>query len=123
MIDCSSLLAAMLAAAEQDPALVARLRRLLGAPAAADDLLDARAAGLSAREFRAAVRRGELEASRVGRRYVCTRAALTYYLERKRVAATPDAAGAVTEPSSPAERAIARARATGSLRLVGGGRR
>lgn len=113
----ASLLAEVLDALEHNAELRERVRRLLApASASADDLIDAHNSGLSVREFRRAIRTGALVGSKVGRRYVCTRAALDAYLTKRRVQAAP--ARERVRPSTPAQRAIAKAQAEGRLRAV-----
>ena len=91
-----------------------------GAPPQPDDARVARATpGPPVRTLRSAIRRGELPAVRVGRSYMVTRSDLDVWLDARRVQPRPPVR---REPSSPAERAIARARRDGTLRVVGGGR-
>lgn len=114
----AAVLAELVAALEAEPAIAGRLRCVLGleAHARADDVLDARGSGLSVREFRAAIRRGELRASRVGRRYLVRRADLDAYLASRQV--KPRARQAL-KPKSAAAAAVDRAIARGELRVVG----
>jgi hypothetical protein len=134
MIDVRSLMFAILEICERDSELCARLGRVFST-SAADDIVAAQDSGLSPREFRAAIRRGELAGSKVGRRYVSTRAALSDYLARRRVEPKPyperrrekpkplDCSQVSTEAERDAEQAIQRALKNGSLRLVGSNRR
>lgn len=79
------------------------------------DLVRARDVGLTSRERRAAVRRGELRASKVGREYMATRADYDSYIAAKRV--TPSERRARTN-IDPASAAVERALASGKLRAI-----
>ena len=79
-------------------------------------LLPLERCGPPVRTLRAAIKRGELEASKVGRGYVVSAEALAAWLELRRVA--PRIQTRPEKPQTAAERAIARARRAGSLRAV-----
>ena len=84
------------AAAEADAALAARLRALLGSACSPDEILiladAARAAGTSTRALRAAIRRGELVASRTGRHLAVRRSDLESWIGSRRVSPAVPAA-------------------------------
>lgn len=86
------------------------------APGDAGELVALANAGPPIRTLRLAVRRGELAAMRVGRSYMIRRADLAAWLQARAVKPRP---AVRREPTTPAERAIERARRDGSLRLVG----
>jgi len=116
-----ALLAEVAEALESDPELAARVRTALGldGPAtAAAETLRLRDAGPPVRTLRAAIARGELAAMRVGREYRVRRGDLEAWLESRRVA--PGRRERQPKKQSAAERAVARARRAGSLRVVGG---
>ncbi len=114
-----SILAELASALEADPALAARLRRVLGAEPRSDaERFPLKKAGVPVRTLRRAIAAGELAAERVGREYFVRREDLEAWFTSRR--AKP-AEKKPREPSA-AERAIERARREGSLRLVGGAR-
>jgi excisionase family DNA binding protein len=89
---------------------------LLKPAVAGNALLPLERCGPPVRTLRAAIKRGELAASKVGRGYLVSAAALAEWLEARRV--TPRAETLPEKPQSAAERAIERARRAGSLRAV-----
>ena len=109
---------AVLAAAR---ATVASLEALVvaEAPTAADDHLPLNECGAPVRTLRRAIADGSLPASLVGREYLVRRADLEAWLAAPRRA--PRRPQQEHEPSA-AERAIERARQTGTLCVVGGRR-
>jgi excisionase family DNA binding protein len=108
-------------------ALVAELVDLLVAepdvaPAPAERLRladAARVAGTTVRVLRAAIARGELPAVKAGRGYTLAPADLDGWLASHAVQPRQPA----TRAASPAERALAQARRSGSLRSIAGGAR
>ncbi|GMV14703.1 MAG: hypothetical protein AMXMBFR56_29270 [Polyangiaceae bacterium] len=103
---------------EQLSALVREAVRAELGPRRDDAPIALASTGQPVRTLRAAIRRGELEAVRVGREYRVRPSALAAWLEDRRVApeAKPE------RESTAAERAIARARLEGGLRAIAGGR-
>lgn len=124
MIDAAALLAGMLDAIEQRPELAARLRSVLAGAVDLDAPIAIADCGESVRTLRRAIRAGELAGSKRGRSYYTTRRALTAW--RAASHETPKVTQKVESPSrnerTAADRALARARAAGVLRVVGGGR-
>lgn len=115
MIDAHALLLACRDALRSDPELRAELRALL--TESSDKPIPLSKCGESVRTLRAAIAAGELDATKCGRSYYVTRDALEAWRVSRRVQPRERAQ---REPSSPAERAIERARRSGALRLVGG---
>jgi excisionase family DNA binding protein len=81
------------------------------------DLVPLRKCGVPVRTARKAIKCGELPAMLVGREYLLRRADLAAWLDNRRVKPSPHP----ERQLSAAERAIDRARRSGSLRVVGGG--
>jgi excisionase family DNA binding protein len=96
--------------AEDIRALARALAEELRGPAA-DEWTPLAGCGVSVRTLRAAIKAGELPASKVGREYRVRRADLTAWMTGRRVEPRQ------TE-QTPAERAIARAANAGRLRRV-----
>lgn len=94
------------------------------APAAtappATPLVRAPDAGITRREWRAAIHRGDLQAKKIGREYAATREDYDAYLAARQVAAKP--ARQRAKRVDPATAAVDRALASGKLRVVRGGR-
>jgi len=111
-----ALLAELLQALESEPDLTARLRALLGS-SASDDWITLKEARVSVRTLRAAIRRGDLAASKIGRNYRIRRADLDAWIASREID-IPAEERSSSEEQSPAERAIARASAAGKLRAV-----
>lgn len=101
---------------------------LAPAPAAqpvAADLVGPRDVGVGVRSWRAAVRSGALTAVQVGRQYLARREDVDAWLMSRRVQPKPSrqrARAISPEPTSVAERAVARALSEGRLRVAGGRR-
>lgn len=109
---------ALVAAAEAEPDLAKRALLAFGvrAPGADSELVKLRDVGVPVRTLRAGIAKGELTAVRVGREYLVRRKDLDDWLDRARVK-TRTPKPCVTEQSA-ADRAIARARSEGRLRVV-----
>jgi excisionase family DNA binding protein len=93
-------------------AVVAMLRPAV----AGSSLLPLERCGVPVRTLRAAIKRGELVASKAGRAYLVSSEALATWLELRRV--TPREEARPEKPQTAAERAIERARRAGTLRAV-----
>lgn len=117
-----AILAEVAEALEADPELAGRVRSALGLDTARPpgETLALRECGPPVRTLRAAIASGELAAVKVGREYRVRRADLDGWLESRRV--EPGERQPKARKLSAAERAIARARRDGSIRLVGGTR-
>ncbi|HEX4474062.1 MAG TPA: helix-turn-helix domain-containing protein [Polyangiaceae bacterium] len=117
-----ALLVQVLDAIESDPALAQRARALLlgEVPASKETLLPLKSCGVSVRTLRGAIKRGELEASLVGRELLVRAADLQTWIDGRRVRADEHEHVAPNMKKTPAQRAIDRARLEGSLRVVGG---
>jgi hypothetical protein len=93
-------------------------------PAPLPPLVRARDVGMTQREWRAAVHRGELLARKVGREYKATRADFDAYLAARHVSSAPRVRKVNGKRADAASAAIDRALASGSLRVIPeGGRR
>lgn len=91
------------------------------ATATAPELVRASDVGMTRREWRAAVRRGELRAQKIGREYAAKRADFDAYLAARRV--EPELPKQRPRRAEPAEAAVERALAAGQLRSVRGPKR
>ncbi len=111
------------------PSLAAQVER--PAPAANDtaeggatdqaplpELVRARDVSMTAREWRGAIKRGELRASKVGREFMATRADYESYLAAKRVSPSMTTNRARSAKKDPATAAIERALAAGRLQAI-----
>jgi len=101
---------------EGDPELAARIRAAVAGTS--DEPMPLSSYPESARVLRAAIKRGELPADRVGRDLCVRPSARAAWLETRRV--RPGERPAKRIALSPAERAIERARLSGALRIVSG---
>lgn len=101
-------------------AIAAAVAAMLRPSVPGGDLVPLKRCGYPVRTLRRAIAQGELVGTKVGREYVVSAAALAAWLDSKRVS---PAAGREprSKPQSAAERAIARARKSGSLRALPGG--
>lgn len=109
------------ASAEPKPNSDAGARALEPAPRVDVELVRAADVGMTSREWRGAIRRGELRASKVGRAYMVTRAAYEAFLEARRVATTSGPQRR-TRHGDPASAAVERALSAGRLRALPGRR-
>lgn len=89
----------------------------------APDLLRARDVRMTSREWRGAIRRGELLASKIGREYKATRGDYEAYVAARRVAPSRPKSRTHRAEGDTASSAVDRALASGRLRAIPGGRK
>lgn len=90
-----AILADLVAVLRDDPSAAGELRDALGVAAPpATDLVGHRDVGVSATEWRRAIRSGALRGSKVGRRYVARRADVDAWLAGRMVTPRPPESGA-----------------------------